>query len=70
MSSKIEYKAPQPGPRDAEHRRVAQVTDGRFVGDEKYTDEALAALVQAIEGLGGTVTLPARQQSISGPLEG
>lgn len=58
--TKIEYRSVAPGPRDHEHRRVAQTTDNRFGADEAYVDWVIAMLVEAINGLGGSVTVPPR----------
>lgn len=61
--SKIEYLSLKVGPRDEEHRRVAQLTEKTIAADEQYVDSALAALAAAIEALGGSVSLPPRNPS-------
>jgi hypothetical protein len=60
VTPKIEYLTRIPGPRDIEHRRVAAVTDRRFTENETYMDESFAAIIAAIEALGGAVTLSSR----------
>jgi len=54
----VQYMPNEVGPRDQSHRRVAEQVTNRFDDTEAYYDARIAALVAAIEGLGGTVSFP------------